>query len=57
MREYWNKYKWMLLITSVVILLPILGGVLLWDIVIGGGCRILTSVKKAFFSKKLEPFC
>lgn len=31
MREYWNKYKWMLLITSVVILLPILGGVLLWD--------------------------
>jgi len=31
MREYWNKYKWMLLITSLVILLPILGGVLLWD--------------------------
>ena len=31
MREYWNKNKWTLLITSVVILLPILGGVLLWD--------------------------
>lgn len=31
MREYWNKYKWMMLITSVVILLPILGGILLWD--------------------------
>ena len=31
MREYWNKYKWTMLITSVVILLPILGGVLLWD--------------------------
>ena len=31
MREYWNKNKWALLITSVVILLPILGGVLLWD--------------------------
>ena len=32
MREYWNKHKWMMLITSVVILLPILGGILLWDI-------------------------
>ena len=31
MREYWNKNKWMLLITSVVILLPIVAGVLLWD--------------------------
>ena len=31
MREYWNKNKWMMLITSVVILLPILGGILLWD--------------------------
>ena len=31
MRECFKKYKWMLLITSVVILLPILGGVLLWD--------------------------
>lgn len=31
MREYWNKYKWTMLITSVVTLLPILGGVLLWD--------------------------
>ena len=31
MREYWNKHKWTMLITSVVILLPILGGVLLWD--------------------------
>lgn len=31
MRECWNKNKWTLLITSVVILLPILGGVLLWD--------------------------
>ena len=31
MREYWNKNKWTLLITSVVILLPIVGGVLLWD--------------------------
>ncbi len=31
MREYWNKNKWMMLVTSVVILLPILGGVVLWD--------------------------
>ena len=31
MREYWNKYKWTMLITSVVTPLPILGGVLLWD--------------------------
>ncbi len=31
MREYWNKHKKMMLITSLVILLPILGGVLLWD--------------------------
>ena len=31
MREYWNKNKWLLLVTSVVILLPIIGGVLLWD--------------------------
>lgn len=31
MREYWNKHKWTLLITSVVILLPILCGILLWD--------------------------
>ncbi len=31
MREYWNKYKWTMLITSVVILLPIVMGVLLWD--------------------------
>ena len=31
MREFVNKNKWTLLITSVIILLPILGGVLLWD--------------------------
>lgn len=31
MREYWNKNKIMMLITSLVILLPILGGILLWD--------------------------
>lgn len=31
MREYWNNNKKMLFITSAVILLPILGGVLLWD--------------------------
>lgn len=31
MREHLKKHKWALLITSVVILLPILGGLLLWD--------------------------
>lgn len=31
MREHWNKNKWMMLITSIVILLPILAGVLLWN--------------------------
>ena len=31
MREFLNKNKWTLLITSVIILLPILGGVLMWD--------------------------
>ena len=31
MREYWSKNKWMMLLTSLAILLPILGGVLLWD--------------------------
>lgn len=31
MREYWNKNKRMMFITSVAILLPIIGGVLLWD--------------------------
>ena len=31
MREYWNKNKWTMLVTSVMILLPIVVGVLLWD--------------------------
>ena len=31
MTDYFRKNKWTLLITSVVILLPILAGVLLWD--------------------------
>lgn len=31
MREFLNKNKWTLVITSIIILLPILGGVLLWD--------------------------
>ena len=31
MREHLKNHKWALLITSVVILLPILGGILLWD--------------------------
>ena len=31
MREFVNKNKWTLVITSIIILLPILGGVLLWD--------------------------
>lgn len=31
MREYVKKNKWLLIVTSVVILLPILGGLLLWD--------------------------
>lgn len=31
MREFLNKHKWALMVTSLVILLPILVGVLLWD--------------------------
>ena len=31
MREFLNKSKWTLMITSVIILLPIFGGLLLWD--------------------------
>ena len=31
MREYFNRCKWSLLITSVINLLPILAGLLLWD--------------------------
>lgn len=31
MREYWNMHKRRLLVTCAVILLPIVGGVLLWD--------------------------
>ena len=31
MREYLKKNKWLMIVTSVVILLPILSGVLLWD--------------------------
>ncbi len=31
MREYLKKNKWLMIVTSIIILLPILGGVLLWD--------------------------
>lgn len=31
MRDFWNKNKWTLVVTSVIILLPIVVGVLLWD--------------------------
>ena len=31
MREYLKKNKWLMVVTSIIILLPILGGVLLWD--------------------------
>ena len=31
MREFLNKHKWTLIVTSLIILLPILVGVLLWD--------------------------
>lgn len=31
MRDCWNKNKWTMLITSAVILLPIVAGILLWD--------------------------
>ena len=31
MREYMQKHKWLLVITSVLIVLPIFGGLLLWD--------------------------
>lgn len=31
MREYLKKNKWQMVITSVIILLPILGGLLMWD--------------------------
>lgn len=31
MREYLRKNRWLMIVTSVVILLPVLGGLLLWD--------------------------
>ena len=31
MREYLKKNKWQMVVTSVIILLPILGGLLMWD--------------------------
>lgn len=31
MREYWNKNKWLLVVTCIIILLPILAGVILWN--------------------------
>ena len=31
MRDFWNKNKWTMVVTSLIILLPIVVGVLLWD--------------------------
>ena len=31
MRDFWKKHKWTMVVTSLIILLPIVVGVLLWD--------------------------
>ena len=31
MRDFWKKNKWTMIITSVIILIPIVVGMLLWD--------------------------